>query len=82
MKRLRLIAGEYSIYALSATVNEPLEVAKRYMNNFHIVQTNGLREIKETYVFSFEEILEIAKIEHLYKILVFCNSRKKQKKLE
>lgn len=77
LKRLRLIAGEYSIYALSATVNEPLEVAKRYMNNFHIVQTNGLREIKETYVFSFEEILEIAKIEHLYKILVFCNSRKK-----
>lgn len=77
LKRLRSIAGEYSTYSLSATISDPSGIAKRYMNDFQIIQAIGQREINETYVSSLEEVFESAKKEHLHKILIFCNSRKK-----
>lgn len=77
LKRLKLIASDFSTYALSATVHSPEEVGRRYMDEFEIVQSESSRQIVEYYVSSFEEIHEISKKEKIKKTLVFCNSRQK-----
>lgn len=75
LNRLRKKVGNFSTYALSATVSAPDDVASRYMSNFEVIQSEGNRQIVESYVSSFDDLFEAIKNEHIKKVLVFCNSR-------
>ncbi|RKY04645.1 hypothetical protein DRP77_03305 [Candidatus Poribacteria bacterium] len=77
LNRLRKGLGyDPSFYALSATVAEPEEVARRYFDPDAIVRIEGSREIDYTLVSSLREMLECARRESLRKLLVFCNKRR------
>ncbi len=77
ISRLIQISGNFNTYALSATVDEPLEVAGRYMENPEVISVGGSRKILYEYNSSISELYQITKRDNLKKILVFCNSRKK-----
>lgn len=75
LKRLRQLA-DFNTYALSATVANPEEVARRYLKDFVIVTCEGVREVEYTLLKSMKEVYEVARRERLKKLLVFCNARK------
>lgn len=81
LKRLRYIKPDFSVYALSATVTSPGEVATRYAPDCEVIQIEGKRVFHESYVRTLDEIKEHAQRESLNKLLIFCNSRKKTESL-
>lgn len=81
LKRLRHIRRDFSVYALSATVSNPEEVAARYAPDCEIIQVAGRRAFRESYVQALEEVAECAEKEGLNKFLIFCNSRKRTETL-
>lgn len=81
LRRLRYIKQDFSVYALSATVSNPAEVAARYAPECEIIQMAGKRVFCESYVQTLEEVKECAQTEGLNKILIFCNSRRKTEEL-
>jgi ATP-dependent Lhr-like helicase len=76
LQRLRKRSPDFAVYALSATISDPIGVASRYMEDGVVIQTSGSRTIKETYVKSLEEVRACCKTENLKKLIIFCNSRK------
>ena len=81
LKRLRNIRHDFSVYALSATVSNPEEVAARYAPGCEIIQVDGKRVFRESYVQTLEEVKEYAEREGLNKFLIFCNSRRRTEAL-
>ena len=81
LKRLRFIKPNFSVYALSATVTNPDEVAARYAPDCEVIQIEGKRVFHESYVQTLDEVKEYAQKESLNKLLIFCNSRKKTESL-
>jgi ATP-dependent Lhr-like helicase len=83
--RLKEIAGDFSVYALSATIQDPENVAARYMNTYKIVKNDGVhianRIIEDIYTNSTEAAFVAAKRDGIKKLLVFCNSRRKAEEL-
>lgn len=75
--RLKELSGDFSTYAVSATVDCPLAVAERYMINPEVITTGKDREIISDYCSSVPELCLRIKDEKLKKVLVFCNSRRK-----
>jgi len=76
LKRLHQLA-DFNTCALSATVANPEDVARRYMRDFIVVACEGSREIEYTLLKSMKEVYEVARREGLKKLLIFCNTRKK-----
>ncbi len=81
LKRLKRIKPDFSVYALSATVSNPQDVAARYAPDCEIIQIEGKRVFHESYVQTLDEVKEYAQKENLNKLLIFCNSRKKTEAL-
>ena len=75
--RLKEISGDFSTYAVSATVDDSLAVAERYMENPEVITVKISRKITSDFCSSVQELCSKIKDEKLKKILVFCNSRKK-----
>lgn len=77
IQRLRKITKqEFSVHLLSATLNNPEEIAKRYIESFQVVSGSGSREITCSNIKSLEEIKDICSRDGHKKILVFCNTRR------
>ena len=76
LKRLEDIStNEFNIYALSATISNPLEIGGRYLKNFEVLKTSGGREIEYTLHQSLAEVFNQTREENLKKLLIFCNKR-------
>lgn len=71
----RLVGGPLTVNLLSATLPNPTEVAGRYLKEFQVVNVGGCRPIEAHILDSQEEVLELAKVRHFRKLLVFCNTR-------
>lgn len=67
--------SEFNIYALSATIADPIEMGNRYSEKFEIIKTSDKRKINHSLVQSIGEIFDYVQTENLRKILVFCNKR-------
>jgi ATP-dependent Lhr-like helicase len=76
LRRLREKTSVFSIYALSATISKPEEIAARYTGNAEIIRIDGTRAFSETYTTDLKEVYEYCKKEKLRKLLIFSNSRK------
>jgi len=77
LKRLRQIDPNFTLYILSATLSNPLEVGARYVDQFELIEAGGSRQIIHTLAGSLEEVFEKTRKEELKKILIFCNSRRR-----
>ncbi|UUX92639.1 DEAD/DEAH box helicase [Methanoplanus endosymbiosus] len=75
--RLKEISEDFSIYAVSATVDDPLAVAERYMKNPEVITAHKKQELMSDYCYSVPELCLRLNEERLKKVLVFCNSRRK-----
>ena len=84
LKRIKknLVINNLTIFCMSATINFPIEVMNRYMENGEIVKNlDNTREItfipvdisKDENILKFKKFIQEKKIK---KVLVFCNSKK------
>ena len=56
LKRLRYIAkDDFNLYALSATMADPEEIGKRYLDDFDVIESPGKREIDYKLVKSLKD---------------------------
>jgi ATP-dependent helicase Lhr and Lhr-like helicase len=76
LRRLREKTPDFCIYALSATISRPEQVAARYLGDAEIIRIDGTREFSETHASDLKEVHEFCKKEKLRKLLIFSNSRK------
>jgi len=82
IKRLKKIAlGPFNTYCLSATISNPLDLGKRYMDDFKIIQDDHKKELEFTIVSSLEELKSFITENNLKKIIIFCNKRTKVEEL-
>lgn len=77
LRRLQDLASNrtFSIHLLSATLSQPHEIARRYVNEFTVVTVTGQREIDHHVVCSHDEVYRLARQNGWKKILYFCNMR-------
>ncbi|HGE71297.1 TPA: DEAD/DEAH box helicase [Candidatus Poribacteria bacterium] len=75
--RLRDLAlcGNFSTYLMSATLSDPHQIARRYINEFEIVTVPGRREIDHHFIDSYKESYQLARTQGWNKLLCFCNLR-------
>ncbi len=78
LRRLRdaCTGHEVTTHALSATLADPGQIAKRYMDDCTVVSISGSRNIESVFVQSAEDVLALARSRHWRKALFFCNARK------
>ena len=86
LKRITDISNnpnEVNYYAMSATINEPDEMCKRYFKNYEIIISEGSRKIIFATIDAGKDFEELAKIKNIFlerkinRAIFFCNSRKK-----
>lgn len=76
INRLRKISkNKFNICLLSATIADPYEVGKRYIEDFEIVKSSKSRSIEYYISSNLEEFLKLAREKNWKKLLVFCNYR-------
>lgn len=76
LRRLREKSPDFAVYALSATISRPDQIAARYLGDAEIIRIDGSRTFSETYAGNLQEVHEDCKKEKLRKLLIFSNSRK------
>jgi ATP-dependent Lhr-like helicase len=76
LRRLREKSPDFAVYALSATISRPEQIAARYTGEAEIIRIEGTREFFETYVPDLMKVHDCCKKEKIRKLLVFSNSRK------
>lgn len=83
IKRLKkLLKRDFNIYLLSATVGDPINVAKRYVENFEIAKAETKREIEYLIIDDLGKMKGILIDRELKKILAFCNYRESTENLK
>jgi ATP-dependent Lhr-like helicase len=76
IQRLILITLQTpKFYALSATLQNPLEIAGRYFADPNVVKSTGSRPIKHRVFKAVDEAINAAIADGAKKILMFCNYR-------
>ncbi|MCD4818367.1 MAG: DEAD/DEAH box helicase [Candidatus Cloacimonetes bacterium] len=76
LKRLaKITKTDFNIYALSATIADPIDMGNRYIKNFEVVKSSQKRIIEHSLVQTLEEIYYYVQTENLRKLLIFCNKR-------
>jgi len=77
LKRLaKISSGNLHYHALSATLNKPNEIAKRYFDNFTVVTVPGSRELEYELFPCLEGAIDCARQRQMRKVLIFCNRRR------
>jgi ATP-dependent Lhr-like helicase len=74
LKKL-VIEQPLAIHLLSATLPDPEQVAKRYTNDFELINVPGQRQTDYHLLSSHTEIRKLARERKWKKILYFCNRR-------
>ncbi|MCS7231969.1 MAG: DEAD/DEAH box helicase [Elusimicrobiota bacterium] len=83
IKRLRnLIKNDFNTYLLSATVADPKDVGKRYMEDFETVRVDVRKNIEYQIIKDLKEIKNIVREKGLKKLLSFCNYRESTERLK
>jgi len=81
INRLRkIIEGDLNICILSATISDPYELGKRYMDNFEIVTSSKSRNLEYYIITDIKEFFRLTRERDWRKILVFCNYRESVEK--
>lgn len=77
--RLKEIAENknFNIHLLSATISDPINLAKRYVKEFEIVEEKKKRQVSYQIFFDFQTLYNLCKKKGWKKILCFCNMREK-----
>lgn len=76
IRRLRkLNLDDFRVHLLSATLKHPENVARRYVDDFEIVDGGAQRAIHYAFKQSHEDILRLAQANKWKKLLYFCNKR-------
>jgi len=70
-----------SVYATSATVSEPEQMAARYMDDAQLVRASGGRSIDYRIVPSFEQAAKAFHLLGCHKALLFCNTPQEAEEL-
>ncbi len=78
LKRLKLLCKrELSFYAMSATIPDPENLGKRYIEDFEVIQIKGVKPL--SYWLYHEDDLktmsEIMRMSGYKKLIAFCNTR-------
>lgn len=83
IKRLKKsLKKDFNIYLLSATVGDPIDLAKRYIENFEVAKAETKREIEYVIIDGLEKIKGILIDRELKKVLAFCNYRESTENLK
>lgn len=72
---IRITEQMPNFYALSATLQNPLEIASRYFTGAQVVISTGSREIKYKIFNEINEAINASLSNGMKKILIFCNYR-------
>lgn len=77
LKRLGDLTNQkyLNINILSATLSNPNEIAKRYVEFFEVVSINVNKKFNFNFFEDIKDVVNFAKERKLFKILCFCNSR-------
>jgi len=90
LKRITKIVNnpdKLNFYAMSATINDPNEMCKRYFKNYEIIISKGSRKIIFATIDAGLNYEELGKIKNIFikqginRAIFFCNSRKKTIKI-